>query len=316
MSRPLRIELAGGLYHVTSRGVDRGAIYFDDADRERWLDVLGEVCERYRWRVHAWCQMTNHYHLVIETPEANLAEGMRQLNGVHTQSVNRRRGRCGHLFQGRYRAILVERDAYLLELARYVVLNPVRAGMVKGPRQWPWSSYRAMVGVEATPSWLLREWILGQFARRRSDAIVRYVDFVRAGVGLPSIWEQLKGQIYLGGDRFVAQMQALLQDDRAPGELLEVPRAQRWPLPAPLAQFERRHAPREAAMVAAFRSGGYSMAEIGRHFGVHYSTVSRYVRKASRSAAEQPQTRQPVRGATAPAAPMAHRNAGVAEVVE
>jgi transposase-like protein len=173
-----------------------------------------------------------------------------------------------------------------------------------------------MVGVEATPSWLLREWILVQFARRRSDAIVRYVDFVRAGVGLPSIWEQLKGQIYLGGDRFVAQMQALLQDDRAPGELLEVPRAQRWPLPAPLAQFERRHAPREAAMVAAFRSGGYSMAEIGRHFGVHYSTVSRYVRKASRSAAEQPQTRQPVRGATAPAAPMAHRNAGVAEVVE
>ena len=130
MARPLRLELAGGLYHVTSRGDGREDIYLSDADRETWLSVLGHVCARFNWRCHAWCQMSNHYHLVIETPEANLAKGMRQLNGVYTQRFNRTHGRVGHVFQGRYKAILVERDSYLLELVRYVVLSPLRAGMI------------------------------------------------------------------------------------------------------------------------------------------------------------------------------------------
>ncbi len=154
MSRPLRIELSGGVYHVTSRGDGREDIFWDDADREAWLALLGEVCERFNWRCHAWCQMTNHYHLVIETPEGNLSQGMRQLNGVYTQSFNRRHRRVGHVFQGRYKAILVEKDSYLLELARYVVLNPVRAGMVRDAEDWPWSSHPAMLGRIATPSWL------------------------------------------------------------------------------------------------------------------------------------------------------------------
>ena len=118
MSRPLRIELAGGLYHVTSRGDRREPIYRDDQDRLDWLAVLGEVCSRFNWRCHAYCEMTNHYHVVVETPDANLSKGMRQLNGVYTQATNRRHGLVGHLFQGRFKAILVERDAYLLELAR------------------------------------------------------------------------------------------------------------------------------------------------------------------------------------------------------
>lgn len=143
MARPLRLELAGGLYHVTSRGDGGENIYLDDTDREAWLDVFAQVCARFNWVCHAWCQMSNHYHLVIETPEANLAEGMRQLNGVYTLRFNRRHGRVGHVFQGRYKAILIERDAYLLELARYVVLNPVRARMVVGPQDWSWSSYAA-----------------------------------------------------------------------------------------------------------------------------------------------------------------------------
>ena len=106
MARPLRIELAGGLYHLTARGDGREDIYFVDGDRLAWLDILEEVCNRFGWRVHAWCQMTNHYHLVAETPQPNLAEGMRQLNGVNTQAVNRRYGRVGHLFQGRHKAVL------------------------------------------------------------------------------------------------------------------------------------------------------------------------------------------------------------------
>ena len=143
MSRPLRLEIAGGLYHVTSRGDRREDIFLDDTDRELWLTTLTQCCERFNWAIHAWCQMSNHYHLLIETPEANLSAGMRQLNGVYTQLVNRRHQRVGHVFQGRYKAILVDRDSYLLELSRYVVLNPVRAKMVKHVRQWKWSSYHA-----------------------------------------------------------------------------------------------------------------------------------------------------------------------------
>lgn len=137
MARPLRIEYAGALYHVTSRGDRREAIYRDDDDRLIWLDVFSQVCSRFLWRCHAWCLMDNHYHIVIETAEGNLSQGMRQLNGVYTQQHNRRHGLSGHVFQGRFKAILVQKEAYLLELARYVVLNPVRAGMVNDVVDWP-----------------------------------------------------------------------------------------------------------------------------------------------------------------------------------
>jgi len=146
VARPLRIEYAGALYHVTSRGDRREDIYFDDDDREIWLAVFAQVCARFNWRCHAWCLMDNHYDILIETIEGNLSKGMRQLNGVYTQQSNRKHGLYGHLFQGRYKAILVEREAYLLELSRYVVLNPVRAGMAKDIDDWKWSSYPAMMG--------------------------------------------------------------------------------------------------------------------------------------------------------------------------
>ena len=187
MARPLRIELAGGLYHITSRGDRREDIYRDDEDRREWLGVFGSVCERFNWRCHAYCQMTNHYHAVVETPDANLSKGMRQLNGVFTQRFNRRHGLVGHLFQGRFKGILVERDAYLLELARYVVLNPVRAGMVFGAVEWSWSSYRAMMGESACPSWLESDWILGQFGQNRKTARKHYKAFVEAGGGQANV---------------------------------------------------------------------------------------------------------------------------------
>lgn len=170
MARPLRIELAGGLYHVTSRGDRREAIYRDEQDRAQWLAVLSGVCARFNWRCHAYCEMTHHDHFVVETPEANLSKGMRPLNGVYTQGFNRRHGLIGHLFQGRFKAILVERDAYLLELARDVVLNPVRAGRVGEVSAWAWSSDRAMVGLAAIPAWLETDWVLGQFGCDREQA--------------------------------------------------------------------------------------------------------------------------------------------------
>ena len=277
MARPLRIELAGGLYHVTSRGDRREAIYLCDADREAWLALLGQVCERFNWRCHAWCQMTNHYHLVIETPQGNLAQGMRQMNGVYTQYVNRTHGRVGHVFQGRYKAILVEKDSYLLELARYVVLNPLRAGMVKEPADWPWSSYPAMIGKACAPTWLQTDWLLGQFGALRQRAQANYEEFVRTGMGLLPVWDKLSHQIFLGDDAFVANMQARI----APGPPLdEVPRIQRRRPAKPLATFRLAHEddPR-LGMALAFLSGGYAMKEVAAEFGVHYTTVSRAVKE-------------------------------------
>ncbi len=273
MARPLRLEFAGGLYHVTSRGDRRENIYFDEADRKAWLTLLGQVCDRFNWVCHAWCQMSNHYHLVLETPEANLSQGMRQLNGVYTQHVNRKYDRVGHVFQGRYKAILVEKDAYLLELSRYVVLNPVRAGMVSDAAQWPWSSYAAMTAQEPAPPWLQTDWLLAQFGSVRADAVAHYCDFVRAGVGLPSLWDDLRGQIFLGSDAFLGKMQTLATENIA-----EIPRAQRRPLAMPLAHYVQTHRddPR-AGMAAAYASGDHTMLAIAQAFGVHYTTVSRAV---------------------------------------
>jgi REP element-mobilizing transposase RayT len=273
MARPLRLELAGGLYHVTSRGDGREDIYLSDNDRAVWLEVFAQVCQRFHWVCHAWCQMSNHYHLLIETPEANLAKGMRQLNGVYTQRFNRLNDRVGHVFQGRYKAILVERDSYLLELARYVVLNPLRAGMVKRLESWPWSSYLATCGQTPPPEWLQTNWILAQFGRQRASAIRKYVQFVHEGARLPSVWAQLQGQIYLGSETFVEKMQAKIAREPA---LDEIPRAQRRALIQPLADFERRY-DRNEAMARAYLSGKHTLAAIAKHFGVHYTTVSRVV---------------------------------------
>jgi putative transposase len=275
MSRPLRIELASALYHVTSRGDRREAIYRDEQDRAAWLIVLGEVCARLNWRCHAYCEMTNHYHFVVETADANLSKGMRQLNGVYTQATNRRHGLVGHLFQGRFKAILVERDAYLLELSRYVVLNPVRATMVRAPEDWPWSSYRAMLGQASTPEWLETDWLLGQFGQERSAAQGGYAAFVRQGIGQQGIWDGLRHQMFLGSEAFVERHRALA---KPPQQLREVPRAQRRPFAASLADLAQRYPARHEAMARAFQTGVYSMQEIADYFGVHYSTVSRAVR--------------------------------------
>jgi putative transposase len=133
MSRPLRIEYPGALYHLTSRGNARQDIFLDDTDRAVFLDVLASVIERHGWHLYAYCLMGNHYHLLAETPHSNLSRGMRWLNGVYTQRFNRRHERVGHILQGRFKAILAERESYLLELSRYTVLNPVRAGMTGAP---------------------------------------------------------------------------------------------------------------------------------------------------------------------------------------
>ncbi|MCX5812281.1 MAG: transposase [Proteobacteria bacterium] len=140
MARPLRIEYPGAFYHITSRGNAGQDIYLDDTDRQRFLAILAGVLEDYHWVCYAYCLMSNHYHILIETPDPNLSAGIRQLNGVYTQSVNRRHGTRGHIFQGLFKSILVKKESHLLELCRYIVLNPVRAGMTLSPDIWQWSS--------------------------------------------------------------------------------------------------------------------------------------------------------------------------------
>jgi REP-associated tyrosine transposase len=277
MARPLRIEYRGALYHVTSRGDRQEAIFDDDQDRRAFLNILGEVILRYRWHCHAYCLMGNHYHLMIETPEGNLTKGMRQLNGVFTQWSNRRHNRSGHLFQGRYKAILVDRDSYFLELARYIVLNPVRAGMVKNPRQWAWSSYGAMIGKFAPPAWLTLDDLLAEFGNRRAQARRKYEEFVGEGTGAETIWKDLKGQIYLGDDDFVEQMQKKV-GKRDPD--VNIPRVQQRGVAPKLSVIRRQYRNREEAMRAAYQTGAYSYQQIAKEFGVHFTTVGRIVRQA------------------------------------
>ena len=275
MARPLRIEYAGALYHVTSRGDCREAIYEDDADREAFMSLLDQVCETFHWLCHAYCLMDNHYHLLIETPDANLSKGMRQLNGMYTQNYNRIHDRVGHVFQGRYEAILVEKQSYLLELARYIVLNPVRAHMVCAAGDWLWSSYRAMIGQSTPPGCLTTDWLLAAFSNRKCDAMERYRKFIREGKEQRSPWSQLRNQVYLGSEAFIDQIQTHIDTDL---ELSEIPASQRRPVPKSLGHYEQHNQSRNNAIVEAYRSGGYTLKQIGDHFGLHYSTVSGIVR--------------------------------------
>jgi putative transposase len=274
MARSLRLEFAGGLYHVTSRGDRQEAIYLDDADRSVFLEVLEEVVQRFNWTVHAYCLMSNHYHLLVETPDANLSQGMRQLNGVYTQRFNRRHRRVGHVFQGRYKGIIVQKDTYLLELARYIVLNPVRARMVRSANEWRWSSYRATAGFSEAPAWLAIDLILTAFAARRGEAQKRYREFIAQGKDQPSPWERLTSQIYLGDDAFVERLQRRIAAD---ADLSEIPRSHRRPAAKSLDFYSRSYPDRDQAIVVAYSSGGYSMKVIGEYFGLHYSRISRIV---------------------------------------
>ncbi len=279
MARPLRIEYPGALYHITSRGNARQPIYKDDKDREAFLELLGSVLGRYGWICHAYCLVGNHYHLLIETPDGNLSKGMRQLNGIYTQHFNRRHGRVGHVFQGRFKAIVVDRDSYLLELCRYVVLNPVRAGVVGSLGRYKWSSYRATAGIVRSPSFLTTDWVLSEFGRIRRKAQDRYKEFVKEGIKKPSPWENLRGQILLGDDKFVVRLEPYLKDVQ---ELREVPRVQRFvnrPLSEELFRDirEKSKSIRNKKIREAHLSYGYTLVEIARVAGVHYTTVSRIV---------------------------------------
>jgi putative transposase len=281
MARPLRIEYPGALYHITSRGNWGQKIFRSHKDRVYFLKLLATLTDRFHWLCHAWCLMDNHYHLVIETPEGNLSRGMRQLNGMYTQNYNWKYHKTGHVFQGRYKAIIVDKDSYLLELCRYVALNPVRAHAVEKPEDFQWSSYRATAGIDKAPSFLVVDWLLAQFSPNRKRAEKLYKEFVFKGITHEAPWRELKGQIFLGDSQFIQRIKTSL-----PHDLGEIPRSQRFAERPSLSDLTSGlitagKTERNKVIHEAHVRYGYTLKEIADQIGIHYATVSRIVKKMS-----------------------------------
>ena len=280
MSRPLRIEYPGAVYHITSRGNEKKPVFKDDQDRANFLNTLQHVNKRYNWICHAYCLMTNHFHLLIETPDGNLSLGMRQLNGVYTQLFNKWHGRVGHLFQGRYKAILIQKDSHLLEVCRYVVLNPVRAKMVEKPEDWMWSSYLATAGKTKPHPCMTTDWVLGQFGKKRAKAEQEYREFVHWGIGQKTIWTEVRGQSLLGEEGFVDTLVDHLKKHK---DIPEIPKSQRYAHRPSLEKLFNAEVllnlrKRRVAIIKAVEQYGYRQQELATHLGLHYSSVSRIVK--------------------------------------
>lgn len=302
MSRPLRIEFPGAVYHVTSRGDRREPIYRDDADRQAQLQILAEALERFDADVLAYCLMGNHFHLVLRTRSGGLSRLMRHVNGVYTQAFNRRHGLVGHLFQGRFKAVLVDGDSYLMALCRYVERNPVAAGLVPHPADWAWSSCRAHLGLGTVPVWLavdeLHAFLLGREPASAGDhaaARQRYADLVSAAQpGDQDFWgTHLRGQIYLGDEAFVQRMQA--QVTLPVHAAREVPLAQRQPAPPPMpstwpAWLAAHQGQRAPALHAAYRAGWKSMPGLAAECGLSVAHVSRLIRTVEAAEKEKRET--------------------------
>lgn len=284
MARPLRIEFPNAVYHVTSRGDRQESIFSNDGDRELFLGIVDRAMARLDAEVFAFCLMGNHFHMVVRTRQPNLSRLMRHINGAYTQGYNHRHAVSGHLFQGRFHAVLVDRDAYLVEVCRYVELNPVRARLVAHPEQWAWSSYRAHVGLQAGHVWLSTNELLGQLLghdilspedRHRASAL--YAATVLAGIGV-DLWKtHLLGEIFLGQADFVADMQALATQRRM--SCAEVAGPHRVD-PHPLAHWETPERSRHESFRLAYTKGGLSMGQIARQSGLSLSSVSRLIHLA------------------------------------
>ena len=275
MARPIRIEFAGAFYHVTSRGNARQSIYREDGDYRLFLQTLADVVSRYRWIVHAYCLMGNHYHLLVETPEPNLSQGMRQLNGVFTQKCNRRYNTTGHLFQGRFKAFIVEKEPYLLALVRYILLNPVRAGMVSSPQDWPWSSFRSTIGLEAPEPFMNFDFITGMFSQNASEARSLFVAFVNRGSDAASPLKASKGGFILGSETFVENFRGQLAEH--PNRIESVRREKHAARPSLPEIFDGKS--RNDAIQDAVLKWGYTLVDVSAYVGLHYSSVSRLASK-------------------------------------
>ncbi len=282
MARPLRIQYPGALYHITARGNRKEEIFLGSPDLYQFLQILEKVVKKYSWVCHAYCLMKNHYHLLVETPIGNLSQGMSQLNGTYTQYFNRSHDNVGHLFQGRFKSIVVEKESYLLELCRYVVCNPVRAGLCSKPKDWKWSSYNATAYGKNVPDFLEVDWLLKQFSDDVASARNQYMEFVEAGLAMnKSPLDKTVNQVACGSETFVNNIQRTLSFDREtddlPGGKLPFGRPSLGVLVSAKGQSGKHQ--RNEEVCRAYFEYGYNLKEIAAHLGVHYATVSRIVAK-------------------------------------
>ncbi|MGO8989532.1 MAG: transposase [bacterium] len=294
MGRPLRIEYAGALYHITARGNERKRIFLDDADRKKFLGILGDYHDRYGILIHGYVLMDNHYHLILETPKGNLLKVMHGLNGGYTGYFNRKYGRTGHLFQGRYKGIIVDKDSYLIPLSRYVHLNPVRARVVERPEQYRWSSYPGYIGKGKQHEWMEYAWILSQFGSRRLKAKRKYREYTEEALKkkVESPLKNLRSQVILGGEEFVKAIKGLLTGKALSQEIVERKRLIEYPLLDEVVGIvakvfkireeeirgrgRRANRARNVALHLVRRYTGLGNKEIGEIFGgIHYSAVSK-----------------------------------------
>jgi REP-associated tyrosine transposase len=288
VSRPLRLEFPGALYHVTSRGQERAPIFRDAADRRHFLDLLASVIADQAWVLHSYCLMGNHYHLLVETARPTLSRGMHALNFRYSQDFNRRHEHTGHVLEGRFKAIVVQKQAHLLELHRYIVLNPIRAGLVRRPEEWLWSNYRATSGATMPPRWLEVGATLSLFSAFGSGASGAYERFVADGaLNAGSPLERVRRQIYLGDQRFLEEMSDHAKASRANHEIPAVHRipavvemdrirravAKEWGIASEELSGREAGDAKLAAIYLSRRLCGKSAREIGDAFGIKRGRV-------------------------------------------
>jgi REP element-mobilizing transposase RayT len=310
MARPLRIEFPGAHYHVMSRGIERRAIVRDDADRRKWIDWLRRTVQTYGWRLHAFVLMNNHHHLFVETPEPNLSAGMQFFNGSYTSYFNRRHRRPGHLFQGRFKAQLVEQQGYYLEVSRYIHLNPRRAKVVERPQAYPFSSYPGYHWAARALPWVTYASVLGEFGREASKARAAYRRFVAAGVKQPppNPFSEAAQGLLLGSDAFLSRVRRLLDERpeekalpqlmrlRARPSLAEIKHAVAEEFGVLPGRWERGRRCDDASRAVAAYLGrchfGYPAGEVARQMG--YASASGVGQAVKRVEAGNPQLNKSV----------------------
>jgi REP element-mobilizing transposase RayT len=275
MPRRPRLQIAGGLYHVTGRGNRRSLIFHDDLDRREFLKIYAQATAFYGLRTLALCLMGNHYHGLLETPEPNLSEALQFLNGVYAQHSNRRHRQTGHLFEARFGAQVVQRETYLIRAARYVVRNPVEAHVTADAASWPWSTYRATAGLEAPPDWLNVDWIGWAFKTHDvEEARRRYVDYVNEPTSTRNTIAT--SGIVLGSRSFA---RAILGDQKRQRPELELPiNARILDRPSLGTLFEPAPASgpdRDRLVHVARVDHGYRFSQIADHLGIDRTTASK-----------------------------------------
>lgn len=284
MTRHLRIKIPGGLYHIYTRGIDRRDIFKDDSDREKFLDILENSISDSDWKCYAYCLMNNHYHILIESADGDTSRGMRQLNGVYAQYFNWKHDRVGPLFQSRFRAILVDRENYFLELCRYIVLNPVRAGIVSSPEEYHWSSYRATAGLDNMKTCIDRIAVISRFAEDDESEIsarAAYSQFVTYSLEKDIAPGEIRGDLILGDREFVESVKDIIKKEK---NNLDYPKYQRTACRPDLEELldpltVSMKETRNVAVRKAYNEFGYTQSDIAGFLGVHNSTIYRILRK-------------------------------------